>query len=84
MSKMGRQYDFFDKSKDYTETKTDRTTKKWIRVKEAQRRYSVSRTTVMKWAMLSGALHKIDTTNLIDSEVMELYIESFRVPGEVC
>ena len=84
MSRLARQYDFFDKSKNYTETKTDRTKKKWLRCKEAAWRYSVSRPTVMDWAKKSGAKLEIGGSILIDSEVLDKYLETFRIPGEVC
>lgn len=84
MSEMRTEYDFF--RKDYNarnETKTDRLKKKWLRCKEATIKYGVSRTTIMKWALQSGALLKNDATVLIDSEAMDNYLEGFRVPGGV-
>lgn len=54
-----------------------------MRCKEAIERYGVSRPTVMNWAVDSGALLRIDATILIDTEVLDNYVESFRVSGGV-
>lgn len=83
MSKLGTEYDFFKNDKTRNEVKTERTKKKWLRCKEATLKYGVSRPTIMKWALESGALLKNDATILIDSETMDIYLESFRVPGGV-
>ena len=83
MSKMGTEYDFFKNDKTRNETKTDRTKKKWLRCKEATVKYGVSRPTIMNWAADSGALVRIDATILIDSEIIDRYIEGFRSPGGV-
>lgn len=83
MSKLGTEYDFFKNEEGHTETKTDRTKKKWLRCKEATVKYGVSRPTIMNWALDSGSLLKIDATVLIDSETMDRYLEGFRVPGGV-
>lgn len=83
MAKGMTEYDFFDSNKKYDESKSTRNRKKWIRCKEATTRYGVSRPTVMSWATESGALYKIDATILIDSEVMDRFIEGFRIPGGV-
>ncbi len=84
MSRLARQYDFFDKSKNYTEIKTDRTKKRWVRYSEAMKRYSVSRPTITSWAVVSGARHKIGGAVLIDTEIIDKYLETFRIPGEIC
>lgn len=54
-----------------------------VRCKEATARYGVRRPTIMNWATDSGALIKIDSTVLIDSETIDRYIEGFRIPGGV-
>ena len=83
MSTLSNEYDFFRNDKTRNETKTDRTKKKWLRCKEATVRYGVSRPTIMNWATDSGALIKIYSTVLIDSEMIDRYIEGFRIPGGV-
>lgn len=54
---------------------------KFVRPKEAVEIYHVSRTTIMKMAVNSGALYKIDATVLINLPVLDEYLESFRIPG---
>lgn len=83
MAKGMAEYDFFDSNKKYDDSQVKRNRKKWIRCKEATDRYGVSRPTIMNWATESGALFKIDATVLIDSELMDRFIEGFRVPGGV-
>lgn len=77
------EYDFFKDRNNRKENKPDKTKKKWMRCKEAIERYGVSRPTVMNWAVDSGALLRIDATILIDTEVLDNYVESFRVSGGV-
>lgn len=80
---LGSEYDFLKDEKKRKESVVEKTRKKWLRCKEATIRYGVSRPTIMSWAEESGALLKINATVLIDSETMDDYIESFRVPGGV-
>ncbi len=83
MSKLGAEYDFFNKDKKHTEKKTVRTDKKWIRCKEATAKYGVSRPTIMDWAEEAGAVTKMRKTILIDSEDVDRYVEAHRMPGGV-
>ena len=83
MSNLAQQYDFFDKRRNYTETKTERTKKKWLRCPEAMKRYSVCRKTVMEWALESGGLIKKGKLVFIDAESVDRFLETYRVPGEV-
>ncbi len=76
------EYDFFATGKDVKESKTKRA-KRWIRCRDAIERYGVSRPTIMAWAASSGALSKIDATVLIDMEVLDKFVESYRVEGEI-
>ena len=77
------EYDFFKTGKDAKgESKTKRA-KRWIRCRDAIERYGVSRPTIMAWAKSSGALSKIDATVLIDMEVLDKYVERYRVEGEI-
>jgi len=57
--------------------------KKWIRCKEATQRYSMSRPTIVSIARDAGAVYKINAALLIDTEKLDLYLESFRIPGVV-
>ena len=81
MSKTGSAYDYFKHKSSRMETKTDRTRKKYIRCKEATRRYGVSRPTIMRWAESSGSLLRVNATILIDTETMDNFIEGYRIPG---
>ena len=84
MSKTGSAYDFFIHENSRIEPKSDRGSKKYIRCKEATRRYGVSRTTIMRWALDSGSLLKVNGTVLIDSETIDIFLEGCRIPGGVC
>lgn len=57
--------------------------RKFIRVKEGVEKYNISRPTLMKLALESGAMIKIESTILLDDQVLEKYIESFRIPASV-
>ena len=84
MSKPTRNaYDYFKHKNSRMDPKTDRTSKKYLRCKEAVRRYGVSRTTIMRWALNSGSLLKVNGTVLIDSETIENFLEGYRIPGEL-
>lgn len=57
--------------------------RKFIRVKEGIEKYNISRPTLMKLALESGAMIKIDSTILLDDQLLENYIESFRIPASL-
>ena len=57
--------------------------KKYIRPKDAAEMYSVSRTTVLKWAADAGALLPMEGCKLIDPVVLDKYLENWRVPAKV-
>ena len=59
------------------------TQKKYIRPKDAAEIYSVSRTTVLKWAADAGALLPMEGCKLIDPVVLDKYLENWRVPAKV-
>ena len=83
MSRSGTEYDFFNKNRKHTEKKTDRTSKKWLRCKEAIVKYGVSRPTIMDWAEQAGAIMRMKKTILIDSDAVDRYVEEHRGPGGV-
>lgn len=56
---------------------------KFVRVKEAIEIYHVSRPTLMKMAIDAGALYRINATILINLEILDSYVEAFRIPGMV-
>ena len=75
-------YDYFG-GKRSSEKKRLPETKKWIRIKEATIRYGVSRPTIDKWCKDTPYKLKIGGVALIDSEALDAYVESFRLPGRV-
>jgi len=62
--------------------KKDAKKRKWLRCKGAVETYGISRTKVVELARDCGAYVKINRTVLIDAELFDKYIETFRVPGE--
>ena len=56
--------------------------KRFIKVKEGVETYCMGKTKLLMEARNSGALIKIGRVCLIEVEVFEKYLESFRVPGE--
>ena len=75
------EYDFF-KEENHQETEIRRR-RRWIRCKEGVEMYSISRPKLVALATEAGAAYKIDATILIDTEKLENYLESFRIPGRV-
>ena len=56
---------------------------KYVRVKEAIAIYHVSRTTLMRMALDAGAVYKVNATVLINMKILDDYLETFRIPGEM-
>lgn len=74
------EYDYF---KDRIDRNLPREERKLIRVKQGVERYGVCRETVRNWAKECGAYQKVKGVVFIDCEIMDNFIESFRVPGRV-
>ncbi len=53
----------------------------FLRPKQGAIKYNMSRTSFTKLALEAGALYKINSVVLINVEIFERYIETFRVPG---
>ncbi len=53
---------------------------KYLRYSEACKVYGVGRTTMNKWVKFSGAARKIDRLVLINTEILDEYIESCESP----
>lgn len=84
MSKTSLQeYDYFKSGNERESVSSENTKKKWIRCREGVNIYSMSRPTIMALASDAGALYKINATVLINTEIFENYMESFRVPARV-
>ena len=56
--------------------------KRFIKVKEGVELYCMGKTKLLMEARNAGALIKIGRVCLIEVEVFEEYLESFRIPGE--
>ena len=79
----GVEYDYFKNLVDVPQKYTE---KKWIRFDEAEKRYHVTRTTVRRWIEAAEKMFKdetirfkVDDIVLMNSELIEKYIESKRV-----
>lgn len=81
MNVTGMDYDYFSGNGHKGKCPPD--SKKWIRIKEATIRYGVSRPTIDKWCKDTPFKLKIGGVALIDSEALDSYVESFRLPGRV-
>ena len=55
--------------------------KKFVTYKEAAELYSMGLTRLQEHAKLAGATYKMGNKVLINTEIFELYLEQFRVPG---
>lgn len=74
--------DYISSAEFSRDMKTDGS-KKWIRSNEAVKRYSVSRPTIVSIARNAGAVYKVNGALLINTEILDYYLESFRLPGVV-
>ena len=55
--------------------------KRFVRYKEGADYYSISQTKFMQIAREAGACYKIDKVVLVNCDVFEEYLETFRVVG---
>lgn len=53
--------------------------KKFVRYKEGAQIYSISVSKFQRLAKEAGALYKVDKVALVNTELFEQYLESFRV-----
>lgn len=53
--------------------------KKYLRYKEAADYYSISQTKFMRMAKDAGACYKIDKVVLVNCELFEQYLETFKL-----
>lgn len=56
---------------------------KFMRMKEATAIYHMSRTKLAEAAIDAGAFYKLGGTVLINIEIFDKYLETFRIPGMV-
>lgn len=58
--------------------KTKRYAKKFVRYQEGAERYSLGLSKFQELAKEAGAIYKIDKVVLVNTEIFENYLESFR------
>jgi hypothetical protein len=58
--------------------KTKRYAKKFVRYQEGAERYSLGLSKFQALAKEAGAIYKIDKVVLVNTEIFENYLESFR------
>ena len=58
--------------------KTKQTAKKFVRYKEGAERYSLGLTKFQELAKEAKAVYKIDKVALVNCEIFEKYLETFR------
>lgn len=68
------------KQRENTESLNRHNRKKFVRYKEAREIYSIGQTKLETMVREAGAVYKLDKVVLINCEVFERYLESFRVP----
>lgn len=59
--------------------KTKQGVKKFVRYQEGVERYSLGLTKFQELAKEAGAVYKIDKVALVNCEIFEKYLETFRV-----
>lgn len=53
----------------------------YLRPKQGAERYNMSRTSFSKLALEAGAVYKINSMVLINKEIFEQYLETYRLSG---
>lgn len=56
--------------------------RRFVKYKSGAALYDVSQSTFEKWARQAGAVCKIGKSVLVDCDVMDRYIDTFRLPAE--
>ena len=56
--------------------------KRFVRYKTGAEIYDVCQSTVEKWAKEAGAVCKVGKAVIVDCEVLDRYLEAFRLPAE--
>lgn len=63
----------------YNRNETEKKNKKFVRYKEAAEMYSMGLTKIQEIAKDAGAIYKVDKVVLVNTEILDKYIESFRI-----
>ena len=56
--------------------------KRFVRYKTGAEPYDVCQSTFEKWAKEAGAVCKVGKAVIVDCEVLDRYLETFRLPAE--
>jgi hypothetical protein len=56
--------------------------RRFVRYKEGAKLYGVCQSTFEKWAKEAGATCKLGKAVIVDGEVFEKYLETFRIPRQ--
>ena len=68
------------------ETKVDlsdpRMRKRFVTYREAAEMYSMGLTKLMEHAKIAGATYKMGNKVLINTDIFDVYLEQFRIPGD--
>lgn len=56
--------------------------KRFVRYKEGAELYSIGKTKFEKMAKDAGAIYKLDKVVLVNCDIFEEYLETFRLKGE--
>ena len=59
-----------------------RENKRFVRYKTGAVMYDVCQSTFEKWAKEAGAVCKVGKAVIVDCDVLDKYLESFRLPAE--
>ena len=57
--------------------------KKFMSYKEASELYGIGLTRMQEYAKKAGATHKIGNKVLVNAEIFDVFIERYRIPGEI-
>ena len=56
--------------------------KRFVSYREAVELYSIGLTRLQEYAKKAGATYKIGSKVLVNTEIFDVYIEQYRIPGE--
>lgn len=56
--------------------------KRFVRYKTGAELYDVCQSTFEKWAKEAGAVCKVGKAVVVDRDILDRYLESFRLPAE--
>ena len=57
--------------------------KKFMSYKEASELYGIGLTRMQEYAKKAGATYKIGNKVLVNTEIFDVFIEQYRIPGEI-